>query len=187
MQAPAPLPVWIFAYGSLLWRPDFQFVEAVPAHIRGWSRRFWQGSPDHRGVPGAPGRVVTLTPAVDEVCWGLGYRLDETTREATLQSLDVRERGGYERHVVELHGKDADLGSVPAYVYVASPTNPHYLGPSALGRIADQIRRAHGPSGSNLDYVLRLDSTLRALGIRDEHVGALAALLQSPGLGAAEA
>jgi cation transport regulator ChaC len=87
---------------------------------------------------------------------------------------------------VELHGKDVALGSVPAFVYVASPTNPHYLGPAPLGRIAEQIRRAHGPSGSNLDYVLRLEATLRALEIRDEHVSALAALLQGPVLGASE-
>jgi glutathione-specific gamma-glutamylcyclotransferase len=187
MQAPAPLPVWIFAYGSLLWRPDFPFVEALPGHIRGWSRRFWQGSPDHRGVPGAPGRVVTLTPTADALCWGLAYRLEEATRELTLQRLDLRERGGYERHVVEFRRRDAHQDSVPAFVYVASPTNPHYLGPCALGRIAEQIRRAHGPSGSNLDYVLRLDTTLQALGIKDEHVSALAALLEGPALGAAGA
>lgn len=174
--------VWLFAYGSLLWRPDFAVSERVRGFVHGWSRRFWQGSTDHRGVPGAPGRVVTLArTAAEERCWGVAYRLDEATYPATLDALDRREQGGYERHELQFHCDDPDRqGMLNTLVYLAGPHNQHYLGPAPLSHIAEQTRTASGPSGANLDYVLRLDAALRELGVEDEHVSELALLLREP-------
>src|SRR5581483_11846825 len=73
-HANAHFAMWIFAYGSLIFRPDFPWIERRRAFVRGWARRFWQGSPDHRGVPEAPGRVVTLV-ARDGFCGGCAYRI----------------------------------------------------------------------------------------------------------------
>ena len=64
---------WIFGYGSLMWRPDFEYCQCHNAWIDGWGRRFWQGSTDHRGVPGAPGRVATLVREPGAKCWGTAF------------------------------------------------------------------------------------------------------------------
>ena len=171
---------WIFGYGSLVWRPSFPFQERRRACVRGWSRRFWQGSTDHRGVPGAPGRVVTLVPDPDARCWGVAYRLAAGGAEQILDRLDLREKGGYERHAVELYlsepGHDrAERDS--GLVYVATRDNHNYRGPAPLDEIAAQVRRSTGPSGANREYVLRLAKSLRELEVEDPHVFALERLL----------
>ena len=70
-----------------------------------------------------------------------------------------------------------DGRTVRALTYWADESNREYLGPAALTAIADQVKKAHGPSGANLEYVLRLDNALNALGTRDSHVRDLARLL----------
>jgi cation transport regulator ChaC len=181
--------LWIFAYGSLIWRPDFEFGERRTAFIEGWSRRFWQGSIDHRGVPEAPGRVVTLAQEPGERCWGVAYRVADDRRAAVLDHLDHRESGGFDRIEVEVRfesprpdsaadsAPDSAAHSVAAITYVAPPTNPNYLGPAPLSAIAEQVRRSHGPSGSNLEYVVRLAESLTGLGVEEDPVFELAATL----------
>ncbi len=167
--------LWIFGYGSLVWRPDFAHSERRPAWIRGFARRFWQGSIDHRGVPGAPGRVVTLIRDSGAACGGMAFRVPGESVASVLADLDHREKGGYVREEVDLHfGRDAASADVRGLVYIATAANPNYLGPAPLDEIAHQVRRSVGPSGPNPEYVLRLAESLRALGDRDEHVFALA-------------
>jgi cation transport protein ChaC len=168
------MPAWVFGYGSLIWRPTFAYEERAVGWIEGWARRFWQGSTDHRGVPGAPGRVVTLVREAGARCVGVAYRLAHAERDAVLAGLDHREKGGYERHEVDVHAQGRTLR---ALVYIATPENPEYLGPAADDALAAQVRAAHGPSGSNTEYVLRLAEALRSLDAHDDHVFALAAAL----------
>jgi cation transport regulator ChaC len=168
---------WVFGYGSLIWRPDFPHLERRAGRVAGWSRRFWQGSPDHRGRPHAPGRVVTLVREAAAVCWGVAYRVAPEAWSEVVGQLDARESGGFERHGVEVVLRERP--SVRALVYVAGPGNPNFLGPAPLEEMAAQVRSAGGKSGANAEYVLRLAAALAELGGVDAHVARLAARLGS--------
>jgi cation transport protein ChaC len=168
----------IFGYGSLIWRPGFPFVERRMANLTGWSRRFFQGSTDHRGVPGAPGRVVTLVADALGCCEGVLYEVVAERRDEVLAYLDVREQGGYVRQWVEV--EVAGSGRVEALTWVAHADNPNYLGEAPIDEMVRQIAGAVGPSGRNDEYVMELARHLREAEVGDAHVeavaGALAAL-----------
>jgi cation transport regulator ChaC len=173
----AAMAPWVFGYGSLIFRPAFPAIRARPALLRGYVRRFWQRSADHRGTPEAPGRVVTLVREPGEVCWGMAYQLEPERADAVLASLDLREKGGYQRLEVEV--ELADGGRVAAITYRASEDNDHFAGPAPLDSIAEVVRSARGPSGENREYVIELARALRAIGADDPHVFALADLVAS--------
>ena len=160
--------VWVFGYGSLIWRPDITFGERQVARVRGWKRRFWQGSHDHRGVPRAPGRVVTLVPDPRASCDGMAYLIDAAVAETTFAGLDHREKNGYERHDIRLDFRDG--GACDGIVYIAPAGNRAYLGPAPAGEMVAQIRRSVGPSGTNIEYLHKLAAALRRLEIDDPHV-----------------
>ncbi len=170
---------WVFGYGSLVWRPAFSYLQRLPGFISGWARRYWQGSTDHRGVPEAPGRVVTLIPAPRHQCWGVAYRVAPDAWERVIQTLDHRERGGFDRKDVAVGFRDPDQPAVRALVYVATERNPNYLGPAMDSEIAAQIRGARGPSGTNVEYALELAAALRSIEADDDHVFAIADLLSA--------
>ena len=159
---------WYFGYGSLIWRPGFEYQNRMRAVLRGFGRRFWQGSPDHRGTVETPGRVVTLIPSVDEDCSGVAYWVDPDRDAEVLAYLDHRESGGYSREIAPITLEDGR--SVDAIVYVGREDNPSYLGPAPLKSMARQIGRSSGPSGSNLDYLRELSEALKVLNVDDPHV-----------------
>ena len=144
-EANAELPpaIWVFGYGSLVWRPSFPFTHRVEGYIRGYRRRFWQGSTDHRGVPGAPGRVVTCVPPRRDLgeahsdsdeswrVYGVAYRTEDVAH--VLEYLDVREQGGYTRTWVPVYASDQHPPSSPIVERVCEPcAHTHTHTPMAL-------------------------------------------------------
>jgi cation transport protein ChaC len=174
--------LWVFGYGSLIYRPSFPFARAEVGFVRGYARRFWQGSTDHRGVPGAPGRVVTLVADVHATCWGRAYQIRDGDRDQVLAALDVREQGGYDRLHLAVYLADGSALTAEALAYVANEANVDWLGPASPEAIVAQIRASRGPSGANDEYVHRLAAALRDMGADDEHVFALDRLLAAPQL-----
>jgi len=159
--------VWLFGYGSLIWKVDFPYIERRPARIRGWARRFWQGSHDHRGTAESPGRVATLMAEQGAVCAGMAYRITP----AVFDHLDMREKNGYLREIVMIEFPDHD--ATEGLIYIASPDNEAFLGHASDVEIATQISRARGPSGLNRDYLMHLAEALRDMGESDAHVFAI--------------
>ncbi|SFU87535.1 gamma-glutamylcyclotransferase [Pseudoduganella namucuonensis] len=161
--------VWVFGYGSLIYKADFPYLERRPAHIQGWARRFWQGSHDHRGTPDAPGRVVTIIPQTGAVCHGMAYLI----APEVFEHLDYREKNGYLRVVVDIGMEDGDRGVAEGVVYIAREDNAAYLGAASEEEIAHHIARSAGPSGPNSDYLMQLAISLREMGKHDPHVFAI--------------
>lgn len=169
-------PVWLFGYGSLIFKVDFPWLERAPARIHGWARRFWQGSHDHRGTPDNPGRVVTLIEQPGAWCGGMAYRV----APEVFDHLDHREKNGYLRFTTPLQWlTDDDLPPTQALVYIATEDNPAWLGPAPARDLARHIAVSHGPSGANRDYLLLLAAALRELGEQDDHVHSLERQLQA--------
>ncbi|OWZ24836.1 hypothetical protein PHMEG_00017 [Phytophthora megakarya] len=146
--------MWVFGYGSIVWKTEFPAEDTVFGYVEGWHRRFWQGSPDHRGSPEAKGRVVP----------------DEEV-EDTLTKLDNREQAGYDRQLVDVHCVDGVVRK--ALVYIATPTNSDFLGPSPVDEMAKEIATRKGFSGPNFEYLFKLCDCMRALQVRDPHLIAL--------------
>ncbi|WHZ18695.1 MAG: Cation transport protein ChaC [Rhodanobacteraceae bacterium] len=164
--------VWLFGYGSLIHKVDFPYLERRSATIHGWSRRFWQGSHDHRGTHEHPGRVVTLVPEEGASCAGVAYRV----APATFAQLDHREKNGYLRFAMSLDFGDGQ--SADGIVYIAMAGNAAWLGPADDAAIARHVAASAGPSGANDEYVFKLAQALRELGAEDAHVLAIEAELR---------
>eukprot|EP00257_Ricinus_communis_P024745 XP_025012159.1 gamma-glutamylcyclotransferase 2-3 isoform X3 [Ricinus communis] len=153
--------MWVFGYGSLIWKAGFNYDDRLVGFIKGYRRVFYQGSTDHRGTPEYPGRTVTLLPADGEVCWGVAYKISDKEDEETALTDPAATTPAVSRVMVYIGSED-------------KKHNKNYLGPAPLEDIAKQIIRAEGPSGPNRDYLFHLETALLQIGCKDKHVMDLA-------------
>ncbi|HVY50601.1 gamma-glutamylcyclotransferase [Hypericibacter adhaerens] len=156
---------WVFGYGSLMWRPEFPFVQAASALLRGWHRAFCIWSVHYRGTVEKPGLVLGLDRG--GACRGRAFRIAPEHAIRVADYLHEREMvtGVYEpRYVtVELEGGKR----VRAATYLADHRHPQYAGKLAPAKLLRIIREGHGSAGSNLDYLRNTVRHLDQLGIAD--------------------
>ncbi|MEN0073779.1 MAG: gamma-glutamylcyclotransferase [Paracraurococcus sp.] len=179
--ATAPLDpdgdLYVFAYGSLIWRPGFAHAAMHPALLRGFHRRFCIWSRYYRGSPEAPGLVLGLDRG--GACRGAAFRVPGAAAAAVLDYLDARENIGdeivYRRRLLPVRLLDAGR-MVRAVTYVVDRGTAQYCRPAAE-EAARAIALGIGQAGANRDYLLNTLSHLQAMGVRDAGLDRIAALL----------
>ena len=161
---------------------DFEYELKKPGYLKGFIRRFYQNSIDHRGIPEKPGRVVTLVLASDDEAkvYGIGYKIAAEKVKEVLNHLDYREKNGYDRYETTFYPMDGSEPK-PTIVYVANEQNPSWNNNHKLEDIASQIVESVGPSGKNTEYVYNLCDAMRQYfhNVKDDHLFDLERLLRS--------
>jgi cation transport protein ChaC len=171
-------PVWVFAYGSLMWNPGFNAPETQPARLHGFHRAFCIYSEHYRGTPRKPGLILGLLAGGS--CRGLAHRLPSTSYEKVRRYLwqrEIENDGVYVEEVRTIHL--ADGRAVPSLVYLADRAHRQFAGKLSLVQSVKLVRQGKGATGSNIDYVRNTVAHLRELGLRDRTLEELARLASS--------
>ena len=179
-RAPTPGVIWIFGYGSLIWRPGFSFTRRHTARLEGWHRAFCRYSFHHRGTPEAPGLVVGLRPG--KTCVGIAFAVEAAGEAQALATLDTREGEGYLRRKVTVTLLDegaatggTNTATTEAWTYIPNREHPSYFGEEGRGRLVPLVAMGRGKSGAAIDYLRDLISHLNALGVEEPDLAAILA------------
>ncbi len=169
--------LWVFGYGSLMWRPGFDFVERQGALVHGWRRSLCVYSHVYRGTPERPGLVLGLDRG--GACRGVAFRVAAAQSAPTIDYLRQREQvtGVYLERRVLAHLADGTTAN--ALTYVADRSHAQYAGRLEREALLELVARGVGASGSNVDYVLNTEAHLRESGVADPTLEWLAAQLRS--------
>jgi cation transport protein ChaC len=174
----APEDLWVFGYGSLIWRPGFEHLERAPARLVGLHRSLCVYSFVHRGTPERPGLVLGLDQG--GACRGIAYRVAAKQRAQTLVYLRAREQvtSVYRETVRTAWLSGNPERRVSAVCYVVDRSHAQYAGRLTLAEQLHLVRQGHGHSGANREYVLETVSALEAMGCRDRELHLLAERLK---------
>jgi cation transport protein ChaC len=169
--------LWVFGYGSLMWRPGFAYARRCKALLRGWRRSLCVYSHVHRGSPERPGLVLGLDRG--GACPGVAFEVDAALREATIRYLREREQvtSVYLERVAPVTLECGDR--VLALTYVADRLHGQYAGRLDREAMFEYVRAGQGQSGANVEYVLETYDHLRDAGVRDPDLEWLAAKLRA--------
>jgi glutathione-specific gamma-glutamylcyclotransferase len=165
-------PVWIFAYGSLMWDADFPRAETEPALLRGYHRSFCLYSYDYRGTRTRPG----LTLGLDRggACRGIALRLPPETLAVQLDRLWAREMTAPRVYDMRLVPVRTTSGTRKAFAFTVRRTHADYAGRLSPEAAAGIIAGAAGWRGACRDYLADTVSHLAGLGITDASLQRLA-------------
>lgn len=164
---------WVFAYGSLIWKPGFDFIDAQPALLRGAHRRLCIYSHEHRGTPEQPGLVFGLVRG--GACRGIAYEVAEENWAEVWDYLQEREQVTRVYHEIWWQVQLGNGTKTKALSFVVDQKHDQYAGPLDVAAQLKFVRHAQGHMGPNTEYVLNTARHLKELGIRD---GLLEALVQ---------
>ena len=169
--------VWIFGYGSLIWRPEFEFVESRLAKLDQHHRALCLWSRINRGTPELPGLVFGLEQG-GEGCGGMVFRLPAHLVRDTFSTLWVREMstGAYHPHWLEC---ETDQGKVSALTFVINQQASSYVPEPHPDELVEIVHRAQGIFGSCYDYVMQTAIALKQAGICDQRLSNLAERLEN--------
>ena len=168
--------LWVFGYGSLMWRPGFDFVEAVPARLSGFHRGLYVHSYVHRSTRERSGLVLGLDRGGS--CKGMAFRIEAAKSSNVLAYLRDRElvTNVYLEKLVSVaigNGR-----KVSALTYVVDRNHIQYASGLTIESAAAIVAEASGVSGTNADYVAGTVQHLRQMGIHDSLLEGIVSRLQ---------
>ncbi|MEN3348859.1 MAG: glutathione-specific gamma-glutamylcyclotransferase [Bradyrhizobium sp.] len=173
--------LWVFGYGSLMWKPGFAFLEQVPARLIGEHRALCVYSFDHRGTPEKPGLVLGLDRG--GACRGIAFRVAAALRHDTIAYLRGREQttNVYREVMRSVWLENEARERVSALAYVVDRGHVQYAGRLSLSEQLRLVQQGHGRSGDNRDYVLSTVASIEKQGFRDTQLHQLATMLRDAG------
>src|SRR3954462_477180 len=177
LQQDTKADLWVFGYGSLMWRPGFEFEGRVPARLVGEHRALCVYSFVHRGTPEKPGLVLGLDRG--GACRGIAFRVAEKHRASTVAYLRAREQvtSVYREVTRSVWLENEPRQRVSALAYVVDRGHVQYAGRLSLAEQLRYVRQGHGRSGNNRDYVLATVQSIEVQGFRDPQLHQLATML----------
>ena len=169
--------LWVFGYGSLMWRPGFAFAESHPARLHGYHRALCVWSWVHRGTQARPGLVMGLDRG--GACTGRAYRVPAAERDEVVAYLDARERAT-PVYVHRWRPVTLPDGRRPAALfYGVDRRHPQFAGDLPDEVAVETVLHGVGISGANPDYLENMVAHLDEAGVHDPHLARLLALVRA--------